>query len=497
MPTSARSSRSGPWPPASGSTAGRCGRRWPAPSPPRGKCRTAAPALDPWKETIEGWLKDDETAPRKQRHTARRVWQRLVDEYGAEVSESSVRRHVAMVRRQRGVAIADVCVPQHHPLAEEAEVDFGQVTVWIDGTETELWMFVMRMSASGKGFHRVYANQAQEVFLDGHVQAFEYFGGIPGRIRYDNLKPAVSRVLKGRDREETERFIALRSHYGFDSFFCIPGKEGAHEKGGVEGEVGRFRRRHMVPAPKVGSILDVNVICARGDIMDDHRHVAGRLRTVADVFADERPLLRPVPDDPFDTARPARAAGWTRRAGSAFDSASTRFLPTWPAGGSRCAWERHRSRPWTAPKWSPATLGRSARASRCWNSTTTSRSCSTSRGRWPGHRPLPPPERQRLSGQPMSGSGPRHGGNWGTGAGTRALIEVLLLCRHLPAEALSSGLEAALAVGSVDPDVVCVEARHMGETPVAPVVPITRLAQYDRPEPSVAQYDELLGRESS
>jgi transposase len=72
------------------------------------------------------------------------------------------------------------------------------------------------------------------------VRGFTYFGGVPGRIRYDNLKPAVTRVLKGRDRDEAERFVALRSHYGFDSFFCVPGKAGAHEKGGVEGEIGRF-----------------------------------------------------------------------------------------------------------------------------------------------------------------------------------------------------------------------------------------------------------------
>ena len=110
-------------------------------------------------------------------------------------------------------------------------------------------MFIMRLSASGRGYPRAYLNEAQEVFLDGHVRAFEHFGGVPSRIRYDNLKAAVERVLKGRDRIESDRFIALRSHYGFDSFFCQPGIKGSHEKGGVEGEVGRFRRRHLVPVP--------------------------------------------------------------------------------------------------------------------------------------------------------------------------------------------------------------------------------------------------------
>src|SRR5439155_420440 len=83
-------------------------------------------------------------------------------------------------------------------------------------------------------------------------------GRRPARIRSDNLKPAVVRILTGRDRVESERFVALRSHYGFDSFFCTPGLAGAHEKGGVEGEVGRFRRRHLVPVPRVQSLTELN-----------------------------------------------------------------------------------------------------------------------------------------------------------------------------------------------------------------------------------------------
>ena len=99
------------------------------------------------------------------------------------------------------------------------------------GVMVKLWLFVLRLSCSGRAFHVAFATQAQEAFLEGHVLAFEYFGAVPGRVRYDNLGPAVVRVLRGRDRAESERFIALRSHYGFDSFFCTPGKEGAHEKG--------------------------------------------------------------------------------------------------------------------------------------------------------------------------------------------------------------------------------------------------------------------------
>ena len=270
--------------------------------PPRKAVARPAPTLGPWKATIDGWLADDEQVPRKQRHTARRVFQRLVEEHDAEVSESSVRRYVGSTKKGRGLALPDVCIPQSHPLGEEAEVDFGQVRFYLSGEMVDGWMFVMRLSASGKGFHRIYANQAQEVFLDGHVAAFAHFGGVPKRIRYDNLKPAVVRVMKGRGRIETDRFIAMRSHYGFESFFCLPGVKGAHEKGGVEGEVGRFRRRHMVPVPKVDSMAALNELVATGDERDDLCHIEARRLTVAQHFAAERQLLVTLPDDPFDVA---------------------------------------------------------------------------------------------------------------------------------------------------------------------------------------------------
>src|SRR5262249_46717610 len=138
---------------------------------------------------------------------------------------------------------------------------------------------------------------------EGHVLAFEYFGAVPGRVRYDNLKPAVVRVLRGRDRAESERFIALRSHYGFDSFFCIPGKQGAHEKGGVEGEIGRFRRRHLVPIPSIASLAARNQLIAGCDLVDDGRVITGRPVTVAAAFAAEQPAMLPLPAEPFDPAR--------------------------------------------------------------------------------------------------------------------------------------------------------------------------------------------------
>ena len=142
-------------------------------------------------------------------------------------------------------------------------------------------MFALRLSHSGRAVHIAYANQAQESFLDGHVHAFAVLGGVPtGKVRYDNLKPAVIRVLMGRERTENERFIALRSHYGYDSFFCEPGIGGAHEKGGVEGEIGRFRRRHLTPVPKAASLAELNEMLAAADVLDQDRHIAARIETV-------------------------------------------------------------------------------------------------------------------------------------------------------------------------------------------------------------------------
>ena len=202
------------------------------PPPRKAAPLRAAPKIDPWKPVIETWLEADKKAPRKQRHSARRVWQRLVEEHGADLSEPTVRRFVAEVRARQEFPLVEVAVPQHHPLGEEAEVDFGTATVVLAGALTDVQLFIMRLSASGRAYPRAYLNEGQEVFLDGHVRAFEHLGGVPARIRYDNLKAAVEKILRGRDRLESDRFVALRSHYGFDSFFCQPGSKGHTKRAG-------------------------------------------------------------------------------------------------------------------------------------------------------------------------------------------------------------------------------------------------------------------------
>ncbi|WP_298587976.1 hypothetical protein [uncultured Kocuria sp.] len=143
-----------------------------------------APVLGPHVATVRRWLIADQDVPPKQRHTARRVWQRLVEEEGVVVAESSVRALVGELRREIFDQSLQVKVPQTHAPAQEAEVDFGEFAAVIGGVRMKLWMFILRLSYSGKAVHIAYANQAQESFLDGHVAAFERLGGVPaGMIR--------------------------------------------------------------------------------------------------------------------------------------------------------------------------------------------------------------------------------------------------------------------------------------------------------------------------
>ena len=195
-------------------------------------------------------------------------------------------------------------IPQVHVPGRTAEVDFGDVWVIVSGEKLRAKMFAMRLSSSAKAFHQIYMGESQECFLDGHEKAFEAFGGIPEEIRYDNLTSAVTKVLIGRDRMENERFTAFRSHYGFDASYCTPGIKGAHEKGGIEGEVKRARRRYMVPMPKGATLAEINdKLHQRVDADDASRHVAYRKETVEAAFLEERKALKPLVAESFGSAK--------------------------------------------------------------------------------------------------------------------------------------------------------------------------------------------------
>lgn len=462
--------------------------------PPRKPYRARSrPAIDGYAAVVDGWLIADQQAPRKQRHTARRIWQRLVAEHGATCSEVTVSRYVAKHRIELGLNRIEVAVPQTHLPGAEAEVDFGEFWTRIGGVLVKCWMFVMRLSCSGRAFHVAFTTQGQEAFLQGHVLAFNHFGGVPARIRYDNLKPAVIKVLKGRNRTESDRFIALRSHYGYDSFFCRPGKDGAHEKGGVESDIGRFRRRHLVPIPDVASLTVLNRLIAAGDLFDDTRVITGRPCTVAEAFAGELPTLQPLPAEEFDPALilrnrvdlrarvtvrqchysvPARYARrrltvrLTATAVVVFDAAQIVAHHERAAG-------RHaevlvldhylevlKTKPGALPGATALTQAKAAGVF-----------TATHQRYWDAAR------RAR-----------------GDAAGTRALIEVLLAHRTVPAHALIAAMTTAVETGMVDPQVVLIEARRHCRAGSAhdTVVPIGAWSRYDRPAPTLAGYDALL-----
>jgi hypothetical protein len=191
-------------------------------------------------------------------------------------------------------------VPLVHDPGVEAEVDWGQAIVILRGQPTKVFIFHMRACYSGGAFAMAFPRETQQAFLEAHVAALDWFGGVFETIRYDNLKAAVAKILKGRRRVESDRFVALRSHYLFASSFCEPGEQGAHEKGGVEGEVGRFRRRHFVPLPELQSLAELNELIAAGCIGDLKRTITGRTQRVGEALSAEMALLRALPAEPFD-----------------------------------------------------------------------------------------------------------------------------------------------------------------------------------------------------
>jgi transposase len=265
--------------------------------------------LERFKAAIDAMLTEDTTAPRKQRHTARRILARLIEEHGAEeLSYSTVRDYVRVRRAQIDVEAdrrVEVFVPQEHGPGAEAEVDFGEVWVVLNGVKTKCHMFVFRLSHSGKAIHRNYPTQAQEAFLEGHIEAFRVLGGIPTKyIRYDNLTSAVTAVVFGQgwQRQENDRWVLFRSHYGFDPLYCQPGTAGAHEKGGVEGEVGWFRRNRLSPMPVTDYLDDLNDRIREWEALDDARRINDRIRTIGQDFAAEQPSLAPLPAEAFDPA---------------------------------------------------------------------------------------------------------------------------------------------------------------------------------------------------
>ena len=163
------------------------------------------PRIGPLKEHIDRICKPTSGAPRKQRHTAHRIYTRLREEHPEHpISEPTVRRYVAVRKRELGLSGREVFVPQSYQPGQEAQVDWFEATAKLSGERCLLQFFAMRSMASGDAFHRAYTNATQQAFLEGHEHAFAYFGGVFRTLRYDNLTMAVKKILRGYRREETE-----------------------------------------------------------------------------------------------------------------------------------------------------------------------------------------------------------------------------------------------------------------------------------------------------
>jgi transposase len=259
----------------------------------RGKVDRGRPVLDKVKERLDELLEEWSTrTTQKQRITGTRLHRQLVVE-GYQVGVTLVRGYFREWRRQR----SEVFIPLVHVVGDEAQVDFFEVTVEIGGERVKRWLFAVRLMWSGRDFAWLYERCDQVSFLDGHVRAFAHLGGVPLRMVYDNLSPAVRKVLFPH-RELTARFRALVSHYLFEPCFARPGT--GHDKGGIEGRGKGIRCQLMVPIPRGDSLQEMARELLQGLDEEATRKRDREGRTIMEKHEEERPELRPLPERPFD-----------------------------------------------------------------------------------------------------------------------------------------------------------------------------------------------------
>ena len=258
--------------------------------------------LDEFVPIIHEILEGDRTAPRKQRHTAKRIFERLRDEHGYDGGETIVKDAVRRWKQTH----REVFLPLSHPPGE-AQVDFGFAQVIVDGEPMKVALFVMTVPYSDALFVQAFPRECTEVFLEGHKRAFEFFGGVPTRISYDNSKIAVAKITGSRDRKLTKEFGRLKSHFLFESHFCLVRR--ANEKGHVERLLDYARSNFLVPVPQVGSLEGLNRQLLQQCESDLSRQLRGK-PAAKQVLLDEerRSFLRPIPSEAFEARRIEQAS---------------------------------------------------------------------------------------------------------------------------------------------------------------------------------------------
>jgi transposase len=261
----------------------------------------ARPKLEPAVAFIDAILEGDLRAPRKQRHTAHRIYSRLLAEKPEiTVAEATVRAYVRRKKLEIGLIHRETFVPQSYGWGQEGQVDWYEMIAELGGERQKVQIFCLRSMASAGAFHCAYPHASQQAFLEAHELAFHHFGGVFHVLRYDNLKSAVQRILRGSQREETARFVAFRSHWGYAAEFCNPAR--GNEKGGVEGEGGHFGRNHLTPIPVARDYEHLNELLREASRQDEGRTVGERSVSVGAAMALEREHLLPLAQDGFDLA---------------------------------------------------------------------------------------------------------------------------------------------------------------------------------------------------
>ena len=270
--------------------------------PPGYRQRTPRPKtkLGPHLAVIEEILAADREAPAKQRHTAKRIFERLRDEHGYSGGPTQVRVTVARLRRHAG----EVFVPLAH-LPGRAQFDFGEAAVQIAGVRCKAHFAVMSLPYSDAFFMRAYPRECTETFQDAHVAAFAFFGGVPVKTDYDNSKIAVARIV-GRERELTREFLRLEAHFLFRHRFCAVAR--GNEKGHVESLVGYGRRNFLVPVPSFASWGELNAYLRQRCRDDLARQLWGQTQTKAELLKDDRRAMLPLPGESFEARRVAQCA---------------------------------------------------------------------------------------------------------------------------------------------------------------------------------------------
>jgi len=267
--------------------------RFSAPPGYRRRKPPARPKLDPFVCVIDAILEADKQAPRKQRHTAQRIFERLRDEHGFEGGITIVSDYVREARHRT----AEKFVPLAHPPGH-AQVDFGEAIGVVGGVRMKLHVFFMSLPYSDAFFIKAYPAETTEAFLDGHVAALAFFGGVPQSILYDNTKLAVARICGDGTRQRTQAFTGLVSHYLFRDRFGRPGK--GNDKGKVEGLVKNGRRRFLTPVPVVTSFDELNAKLEAACLADQDRKAERQDETIGERLLLDLEAFRSLPAAAFE-----------------------------------------------------------------------------------------------------------------------------------------------------------------------------------------------------